>query len=94
MISDDVHHLVGGPGLTVEIDETLLFKRESHVGRLLSSEEGQQWLFGGLCRETGDCFLVRVPRRDTQTLLHAIRENIHPESHILVTVGERISTSK
>jgi hypothetical protein len=83
VIEDSGHELIGGPGLTVEVDETLLFKRKSNTGRLLSNEATQTWLFGGLCRETGRAFLARVERRDARTLLEAIRANIHPESRII-----------
>ena len=39
VIEDNGHRLIGGPGLTVEIDESMLFIRKSHVGRLLSCEQ-------------------------------------------------------
>ena len=39
--------LIGNPGKTVEIDETLMCKRKYHRGRLLLDA----WIFGGICRE-------------------------------------------
>ena len=57
---------IGGDGKIVEIDESKFGKRKYNVGRLV---EGQ-WVFGGVCRETRDCFMVPVEKRDRDTLLH------------------------
>ena len=35
--------LIGGPGHTVEIDESLLVRRKYNVGH----QVGEQWVFGG-----------------------------------------------
>jgi hypothetical protein len=45
------------------------------VGRLLRGENIGAWVFGGICRETGDAFLVTVDRT-SNTLFRAIFENI------------------
>lgn len=74
---------IGGVGQTVEIDETLVFKRKANTGRLLLGERDHVWVFGGLCRETGEGFLVPVPDRTAETLLAAIHENIAPGSRII-----------
>ena len=54
---------IGGPGMVVEIDESVFSKRKNHAGRVLP----QQWVFGGICRETKDCFILKVPNRSAPT---------------------------
>lgn len=71
--------IIGGPGLTVEIDETLYSRRKNHRGRVLP----QAWVFGGICRETNESFLFEVPDRTAQTLLPIIQNNIRPGSIIV-----------
>ncbi|VDN58144.1 unnamed protein product [Dracunculus medinensis] len=63
---------IGGEGLIVEIDESLFTKRKNSTSRMLS----QQWIFGGICRETGDLFMEEVPDRSAKTLLTVITENV------------------
>eukprot|EP00733_Pompholyxophrys_punicea_P001407 Pompholyxophrys_punicea_v1_NODE_692_length_1452_cov_33.509664.p2 type:complete len:137 gc:universal NODE_692_length_1452_cov_33.509664:490-900(+) len=47
---------IGGSGMVVEIDESVFSKRKYNVGRARRN----QWVFGGICRETKACFLVPV----------------------------------
>lgn len=66
--------MIGGIGKTIEIDETLMSKRKYNRGRLLND----QWIFGGICRETNEFFAYLVPDRKGETLLKIIEENILP----------------
>ena len=70
---------IGGPGMTVEIDESLLAKRKNHKGRMLP----EKWLFGGVCRETHAKFAVLVPDRTSATLIPHIEAFIAPGSKII-----------
>uniref|UniRef100_A0A182IWX9 ISXO2-like transposase domain-containing protein n=1 Tax=Anopheles atroparvus TaxID=41427 RepID=A0A182IWX9_ANOAO len=74
--------MIGGLCTTGEIDETKITKRKSNVGRVNDSHK--EWLVGGICRETKGIFLIRVERRDSDTLMSVITEN--------VLVGTRLAT--
>ena len=45
---------IGGPNTTVEVA-----RKKNHQGRNLP----QQWVFGGICRGTRECFMYNVPDR-------------------------------
>ena len=70
---------IGGEGRVVEIDESKFGKRKYNVGRLI---EGQ-WVFGGICRETRECFMVPVENRDSETLVRLIKDYIKPGTTII-----------
>ena len=70
---------IGGEGLHVEIDESLFVRRKYNVGRAVR----QQWVFGGVCRETGECFIYAVNDRSSTTLLGIIKKAIMPGTTII-----------
>ena len=70
---------IGGYGTTVEIDESLFSKRKNNRGRA----RYQQWVFGGICRETSESFLYSVPDRSEATLLPIIQDSIRPGTTIM-----------
>jgi transposase-like protein len=65
-------------GLIVEIDESAWTKRKYNRGRQVSN----QWVFGGIDRDSRDCFAVMVDRRDADTLLPIINQYILPGTTI------------
>ena len=71
---------IGGPNTTVEIDESQFSRRKNNVGRPVVNA---QWVFGGICRETGESFLYTVNRRDAATLLPIIQGAVHPRTTII-----------
>ena len=72
VILDNNSQKIGGPGKTVEIDESKFGKMKYHKGRKV---EGQ-WVFGGICREDRSMFMYTVPKRDKETLLPIIKDRI------------------
>ncbi|GFR08180.1 putative transposase-like protein [Trichonephila clavata] len=71
--------LGGGGGKTVEVDESKIGKRKYNRGHFV---EGQ-WVFGGVERETGRCFLVAVHDRTAETLLGLIESWIEPGTTVI-----------
>ena len=73
---------IGGPGTTIEIDESKFGKMKCHKGRYIKG----QWVFGGICRKTKACFLVPVEHRDKETLLPIICAQILPGTCVMSDV--------
>ena len=63
----------------VEIDKSKFGKRKYNVGRVV---EGQ-WVFGGICRESRDFFMIPVDDRTSATLLSVIKDYIEPGTTII-----------
>ena len=71
---------IGGPGLVVEIDESLISRRKNNVGRV---PDEPKWVFGAVCRDTRRGFLQIVDNdRSAARLLPLIQEHIAPGSII------------
>jgi len=68
--------VIGGPNTTVEI---LFSRRKNHMGCVLP----QQWVFGGICRESGESFMFTVPGRSAPTLLTIISNSIRRGTTII-----------
>ena len=66
---------IGGPNKTVEIDESK-FGRRKHGS-------GEQWVFGGVERESGKIFLVPVQDRTANTLMAVISDWIEPGTTVI-----------
>jgi len=66
---------LGGDVLEVEVDETYFFKRKNQVGR---PPRIGLWVFGGVERESGKCFMQIVARRNARTLEPIIEQHILP----------------
>lgn len=69
---------IGGDGLTVQIDESVISKRKYNRGRVVK----ERWIFGGTCKETGERFCLSVPNRKAETLLPLIEDYVEPFSII------------
>ena len=70
---------IGGVGEIVEIDESKFGRRKYNVGRVI---EGQ-WVFGGMSRNTRECFVVPVENRNRETLLAIIKDRIVPGTTVI-----------
>ena len=66
--------MISGPGVEVEIDESKFGKRKYNRGRVVDGH----WVFGGIERGSGKCFLVEVEKRDAATLLPSISQHVRP----------------
>ncbi len=70
---------IGGPGKTVQIDESQFSKRKYNRGQMYP----QQWVFGGIDSENNDCFMEIVPNRTKVILQDLIKRRIKPGTTII-----------
>lgn len=68
-----------GDAIEVEIDESKFFHRKYRRGQWRQGH----WVFGGVERLTGRCFLVEVPDRRAVTLENLVEQYLLPGTHIL-----------
>jgi len=68
-----------GEPTVVEIDKPKYFHRKYHRGQWRDG----QWVFGGIERDSGKCFLTEVLDRYAATLQPLIKQYILPGSHIM-----------
>ncbi|KAI6198966.1 hypothetical protein M3Y96_00576600 [Aphelenchoides besseyi] len=71
---------IGGPGHTVQIDETCISRRKYNRGRL---QKENVWLFGGVDTVDRTFFLKRVDCRSADTLLPIIQKHVKAGSTIM-----------
>ena len=71
---------IGGFGYIVEIDESKFVKRKYHKGK---PRKCKDWILGGICRETGECFMRIVKNRNKDTLLKYIQMYVKPGTVII-----------
>ncbi|XP_068240034.1 uncharacterized protein [Palaemon carinicauda] len=70
---------IGGPGHIVEVDESKFGKRKYNIGHKV---EGT-WVFGGIDRETRETFFRVVEKRNAETLISALKEQVLPGTTII-----------
>lgn len=70
---------IGGFGETVEVDESAFGRRKYNRGRLRKV----RWVIGGIDRQSKKCFLKIVDKRDSETLLTAIKEFVKPGTTVM-----------
>lgn len=76
-------NMIGGPGVVVQIDESLMCKRKYGVGRILINQD--LWIVGGI-DDQGNMFMEITNRRTKSILRDIISRNVVPGS-IVVTDG-------
>ncbi len=60
--------------LTVEVDETSIWKRKYQRGRILRKQT--QWIFTGICRKNKRIFVILVLTRGVSTLVPLIKKYV------------------
>ncbi|XP_071093641.1 uncharacterized protein [Haliotis cracherodii] len=79
---------IGGPGTTVEIDESKFGKRKYHRGKRV---EGV-WVLGGIERESRHVFLTTLTDRSAATLIPAIERHVAKGTTIITDCWKAYSS--
>ena len=75
--------VIGGPGVEVEIEQNKFGKKRKCSAISNGRVADGHWVFGGIERGSGECFLVEVENRDAATLLPIITQHVRPGSAVL-----------
>ena len=73
---------IGGPGKTVELDESYITITRFNKERVLRKELEQIWIFGGIETESKKFFIVRLEHRNKDTLVNLMKDFILPGSKV------------
>jgi transposase-like protein len=76
---EDCSEKIGGRNKTIEIDESKFGRRKYGRGHPVK----EQWVFGGVERESGKTFLVPVPDKTAETLMAVIDAWIEPGTTVI-----------
>ncbi len=81
---------IGGPGIVVEIDESLVAKAKYGRGR----EVEARWVFGGYCSDQKKGFLQFVDEKDSNTILPLIMTILLLDPSYILMVGLHMVVAK
>lgn len=73
---------LGGPGLTVEVDESHVWTNKYARGRLMANQRCHFWLSGARCKETQQVYLEHTMIRDSAACESFCGRVIHPLSNL------------
>lgn len=69
---------LGGPGIIVQVDESVVTKRKYNKGRLIK----QQWVIGLFDTTTRKGLIIYIPNRLSKTLIDVIIKHVKPGTEI------------
>ena len=79
---------IGGSNTTVEIDESQFSRRKNNR----DSGFPAQWVFGGICRETGERFTYAVADQNAATLLPISQVSVLPSATVVSDLWRAYNT--